>query len=69
MSSWIWKQNPEDYAAEKYHEALAALRDGAPFQNTNIPKGHVYKPWTFEGILKEFKEKGDYELGGDGWWN
>ncbi|OKL57964.1 hypothetical protein UA08_06659 [Talaromyces atroroseus] len=69
MASWIWKQDPEAYAAEKYHEALSALRDGVPFRNTNIPESHTYQPWTFEDILNEFKAKGDYELGDDGWWN
>jgi hypothetical protein len=43
------------------------LVDDAPFSNTNIPPGHVYKPWTIEDLLGA-KERGE-EIELDGDWN
>lgn len=68
MAPWVVKHDPEQYAAEKYHEALAALKDGTPFLNTNIPRGHVYKPWTFEELLKLVEASGEIGLDGE-WWD
>ncbi|EED22801.1 monoxygenase, putative [Talaromyces stipitatus ATCC 10500] len=65
MAPWVVEHDPEEYAAEKYHEALAALKNGTPFQNTNIPRGHVYKPWNFEELLKVVEDEGEVELGGE----
>lgn len=68
MAPWVVKHDPEQYAAEKYHEALAALKSGSSFQNTNIPQGHVYKSWNFEDLLKIVEDGGGMELDGD-WYN
>lgn len=65
MAPWTWKHDPEKYAEEKYHEALGALKDGTPFQSTNIPREHVYKPWTFESVIKAIEEGGDADFNGD----
>lgn len=49
---WILGHNPEHYAYAKYDLALRHLvaNDGTPFQNTNIPPGYVYEPWTLQDI-------------------
>ena len=66
-ASWIWRHDPELYAVEKYGEALAHLVDEAPFQNTNIPPGYSYKPWTIDELLalqdagKEIPLEGNWE--------
>ncbi|KAJ5156319.1 hypothetical protein N7492_009122 [Penicillium capsulatum] len=56
-AAWIWEHDPERYAVEKYSAALAYLREGSAFQNTNIPRGYVYRPWTIDGLLSA-KEEG-----------
>ncbi|KAI8951146.1 hypothetical protein F4801DRAFT_300749 [Xylaria longipes] len=50
---WIWQHNPEDYAREQFTAALDHLQTGAPFENTNLPKGHVYEDWNVESELKK----------------
>lgn len=63
---WIWAHNPERYASEMYEKAAQHLVDGAPFQNTNIPPGYVYQPWTMDRIYgmvkagKALKFEGDW---------
>ena len=65
---WIWNHNAEDYARENYYACLANLQERKPFKNTNIPPGHVYKPWTLEseyarmraGIKSDLKQNGDW---------
>lgn len=51
LGAWIWKHDPEQYAIENYYEALAHLRDGTKFQNTNVPRGYVHTPWTIDELL------------------
>ncbi|KAJ5570611.1 uncharacterized protein N7459_010041 [Penicillium hispanicum] len=65
--AWIWRHNPEQYAMENYHQALSHLSDGTAFQNTNIPPGHVYRPWTIGELLK-LKDNGQ-EIELDGEWD
>lgn len=65
LAAWIWKHNPEQYAVENYNKALEHLLDGKPFQNTNIPPGHVYKPWTIDELLDAKKSGKEIELDGD----
>ncbi|KAI0509397.1 hypothetical protein F5B22DRAFT_638046 [Xylaria bambusicola] len=53
LGRWIWQHNPETYAQERFTAALDHLQTGAPFENTNLPKGHVYKDWDVESELKK----------------
>lgn len=65
---WMWSHLPEKYAADHFHEALAALKSGSRFVNTNLPEGHVFREWTMEeelerqekGIRSDFKKNGDW---------
>lgn len=51
MSKWIWQHDPVQYARDNFHKAFAAVVDGAEFQNTNLPPGAKYEPWTIEEEL------------------
>lgn len=64
MAAWIWRHNPERYAIENYEAARAHLEDGKPFQNSNIPPGYVYKPWTIDEMLRA-TAAGELHLDGD----
>ncbi|KAJ5082899.1 hypothetical protein N7532_011942 [Penicillium argentinense] len=39
LGAWRWKHDPEKYAIDNYGKALEHLNNGAPFQNTNLPRG------------------------------
>ena len=47
---WLFQHDPEAYVYEKYGQAFAHLVLGAKFQNTNIPPGHKFRPWTIEEV-------------------
>ncbi|KAL1886694.1 hypothetical protein Plec18167_000628 [Paecilomyces lecythidis] len=65
LAAWALQHNPEQYAVENYEKALAHLLDGKTFQNTNIPPGYVYKPWTIGELLSLKKSGKEIELGWD----
>lgn len=65
LGSWIWKHDPERYAIENYVKALAHVKDGSEFTNTNIPPGHSYRPWTIDEILNAKETGKAVELDGD----
>ena len=50
VGRWVLAHDPEQYAYENFGLAFNHLVSGAPFENTNIPKGYVYKPWTMAGL-------------------
>ncbi|KAJ5300036.1 hypothetical protein N7476_011593 [Penicillium atrosanguineum] len=70
LGRWTWNHNPEKYATDNFDACLAHLRDEKPFQNTNLPPGHVYKPWTLQeenermakGIQSDLKQNGDWSV-------
>jgi len=66
MGKWILAHDPEDYALQNYHKALAHLLDQTPFQNTNTPPGLVYRPWTIESLL-DAHEKGEATILDGNW--
>ncbi|KAI0202001.1 FAD/NAD(P)-binding domain-containing protein [Astrocystis sublimbata] len=53
LGRWMWQHKPEDYARENFAAALGHLQEGKPFENTNLPKGHIYEDWNVESELKE----------------
>ena len=70
IGRWVWNHNPEAYARDNYEACLAHLVEGKPFRNTNVPPGHVYRPWTLEsekkrmeaGIKSDLKQNGDWSV-------
>ncbi|KAH6698284.1 hypothetical protein BKA61DRAFT_497309 [Leptodontidium sp. MPI-SDFR-AT-0119] len=65
VGKWILNYDPEKYTVENYQKALAHLKEGLPFQNTNTPPGLVYRPWTIEGLLKAHENGEPTILDGD----
>lgn len=62
---WIWAHNPERYAYDNYGKALRSLVDGTPFQNTNIPPGYNYKPWTLHELYERIDKGENVDFEGD----
>ena len=82
IGRWVWDHNPEVYARENYTACLAHLIEGEGegdgpgngsgklFKNTNVPPGHVYRPWSLEsetkrmqaGIKSDLKRNGDWSV-------
>lgn len=58
IGKWILDHDPEKYAEQNFDEALKCLREGRDFQNTNIPPGMEYRPWTIDGLM-DAKERGE----------
>jgi 2-polyprenyl-6-methoxyphenol hydroxylase-like FAD-dependent oxidoreductase len=65
FGKWVWAHDPETYAFENYGKAFNHLANGAPFVNTNIPKGYSYKPWTLDDMMELVKEGRQVELEGN----
>ena len=65
---WVWAHDPEQYASKNYIACLANVKDGTPFENTNLPPGHVYQEWSLAsekkrmeaGIYSNLKQNGDW---------
>lgn len=55
MGSWIWAHNALQYAEDRYNDALRAVKEGTELENTNLPLGHVYEPWTIEKEMEHEK--------------
>ncbi|KAI1774425.1 FAD binding domain protein [Hypoxylon cercidicola] len=53
VGSWVLKHDPEQYALDNYGNCVNHLVAGAPFGNTNMPPGYVFKPWTVRQLLHE----------------
>lgn len=51
VGRWMLEHDPEQYAKENYRPALDHIRWGTPFQNSNVPRGLQYKPWTIDSLL------------------
>lgn len=68
QGKWAWGHNAELYARDNYEKCLDHLKNGSAFENTNLPPGHVFKPWNLESELKRMesgrrsslKENGDW---------
>jgi hypothetical protein len=68
LGRWTWGHNAELYATQSYHAALAHLRDGAPFANTNLPPGHRYEPWTLDKVMAQIRSGVPSKLKENGYW-
>jgi hypothetical protein len=52
VGDWLILHDPEKYTHDNYHKAAEHLLTGAPFENTNIPPGYKYKPWTVRELWR-----------------
>lgn len=62
---WLLAHNPEHYAYRNYGKALRHLVEGTEFQNTNIPPGYVYEPWTLKEVYDTLNRGEKLRLEGD----
>lgn len=62
---WIWAHNPERYSYDNYGKALRSLVDGTPFENTNIPRGYKYQPWSLKDIYETLERGEKLKFEGD----
>lgn len=62
---WLYTHNPATYATDNYDAALSHLENGTPFENTNLPPGFKYKPWTVKEQLIKEEDGVLVEMGGD----
>jgi hypothetical protein len=65
VGSWITKHHPEAYVYARWEECVNHLLNGAPFENTNIPPGYTYAPWTIDELLEAAKEERETVDSGD----
>ncbi|KAK6382281.1 hypothetical protein LTS17_004168 [Exophiala oligosperma] len=50
VGRWTSEHNPEQYVYDKWQAAVNHIVSGAPFQNTNLPPGYEYEPWTMDSL-------------------
>ena len=63
---WIFTHDPEQYAYENYDKVVASFTgDGAAFENTNVPTGSKYQPWTMDQLLDDIDHGRAVQLDGD----
>ncbi|KAF5515166.1 FAD-dependent monooxygenase fsr3 [Colletotrichum siamense] len=67
VDRWVSEHNPEQYAYDSYDKCSAYILSGKPFQNTNTPPGHTFKPWTVDELLA-YAERGE-RITDDGDWS
>ena len=54
-ASWVYKHDAEQYAFDNWLPCVHHILHAAPFENTNIPPGKKYEPWTVQGLIEEAK--------------
>jgi hypothetical protein len=69
LGQWVWNHDPEIYARENYEACLAHIRNNEPFKNTNIPPGHLYRPWTLQSEMKRQRDGNPSDLKRNGDWS
>lgn len=67
VDRWVSEHNPEQYAYDSYDKCSDYILSGKPFQNTNTPPGHTFKPWTVDELLA-YAERGE-RITDDGDWS
>ncbi|TDZ18883.1 FAD-dependent monooxygenase fsr3 [Colletotrichum orbiculare MAFF 240422] len=67
VDNWVSRHNPEQYAYDSYDECASHILRGTPFQNTNSPPGHTFKPWTVAELLA-YADRGE-RIVDDGDWS
>ena len=59
---WLYGADAEAYGYANFDAVMAQLRDGKPFQNTNLPPGHVHQDWTIESMMELDKIRGNQRM-------
>lgn len=66
VGRWVSSHDPEQYVYDKWHSCLNNIVSDAPFENTNLPPGHKYKPWTIAEVM-EAQAQGREIIGPGDW--
>jgi hypothetical protein len=56
IGRWLSEHDPEQYVYDNWQACLNYVTSGALFQNTNLPPGYNYEPWTMKGLMKMSKD-------------
>ena len=65
VGRWINLHDPEKYVHENWTKCVNYLVGGSKFENTNIPPGYTYEPWTIDQLLNAAEEEREIEDEGD----
>ncbi|KAH8812869.1 hypothetical protein F5884DRAFT_671763 [Xylogone sp. PMI_703] len=49
--AWLFGVDAAQYASDKLDEMVSHLKDGKPFETTNVPPGYVHEDWTVESMM------------------
>lgn len=66
IGRWLIDHDPEQYVYDNWQACVNHIVSGDPFENTNIPPGYTYEPWTMDG-LTEMAGKGNLPVDPGDW--
>lgn len=55
VGRWLYEHDAEQYVYDNWNACVSHVMDGSPFENTNIPSGYKYEPWTMEALMETVK--------------
>ena len=68
---WIWAHDPEPYVYEHWTANLAAMKNGVPFEESdvppNFPPGYKFEPWSIVTIMENMRKGIPVDLGAGDW--
>jgi hypothetical protein len=53
--AWLYAHDAEQYAIDNLDAAIASIKDGVEFRNTNTPQDYVHEDWTVESMMEAEK--------------
>jgi len=48
---WLYGLDAEKYTYDRLDDVVKSIKEGVPFESTNIPEGHVHEDWTVEMMM------------------
>ena len=57
VGRWVNDHDPEKYVYDNWDKCVNHLLGGTRFENTNIPPGYTYQPWTIDELLNASTEE------------
>lgn len=58
IGRWLSGHNPEQYVYDNWQACVNHIVHGAPFQNSNLPPGYTYQPWSMDELMEAAAEDG-----------
>lgn len=56
---WLNGHDADDYASKNAGAVFSHVRNGTPFESTNLPEGYKHEDWTIETMLSKEGSKVD----------